>query len=519
MIVGADLVSALDPKSDAYDYQGKTQGLPLQRKSRRAGSPRPTTGDMDEIKLLYEDNHLLIVVKPPGIPSQEDATGDPDMLSRMKAYIKAAYQKPGEVYLGLVHRLDRPVGGIMCFARTSKAAARLSQQLKSGAFKKTYLAVVEGTAPARGALTDYLYKVEEENHVYVADEHTPGAKLAKLAYKTLAARGGLSLVEVELFTGRSHQIRVQFAEAGFPLWGDHRYGHGKSKENIALFAARLKIEHPTKPASTRGSDNAQANLPGRKAGKLPLEFVQAPPESYPWILFAEEIVRFSRTRAGVSVVYEDGALIIIEKPPGLEVQGDVSAESAVADITGSRVFACHRLDAMTGGLLMLAKTEPAREAAEAAMKEGLVQKTYLCIVKGAPQPEAARLTAYLVKDAERARVAVYENAGVSGAKRIETGYRVLAQASGLSLLEVTLYTGRTHQIRAHMAFLGHPVLGDDKYGDRAFNKAWSAKRQALWASALTFSDTLAGALAPLAGRRFESAPEFPERAAEKLGMR
>lgn len=442
---------------------------------------------MDEIELLYEDNHLLVVVKPPGIPSQEDTTGDPNMLSRMKAYIKAAYRKPGEVYLGLVHRLDRPVGGIMCFARTSKAAARLSGQLKSGAFKKTYLAVVEGETPDTGALTDYLYKVEEENHVYVADEHTPGAKLAKLAYRTLAARDGLSLVEVELFTGRSHQIRVQFAEAGHPLWGDHRYGHGKSKENIALFAARLKIEHPTR--------------------KEPLEFVKAPPNAYPWSLFSDEITRFSRTRGGVCVVYEDDALVIAEKPPGMETQGENSAESAVAELLGGPVFACHRLDAMTGGLLIFAKTEAAREAVEAALKAGLIQKTYRCIVKGAPKPEAARLTAYLTKNAESARVTISEKPA-PGAKRVETGYRVLAQANGLSLLEIALYTGRTHQIRAHMTFLGHPLLGDDKYGDRALNKAWGAKRQALWAVSLEFSDALAGELAAAAGKRFESAPIF-----------
>ncbi len=470
---------------------------------------------MDEIELLYEDNHLLVVVKPPGVPSQEDATGDPNMLTRMKAYIKAAYQKPGEVYLGLVHRLDRPVGGIMCFARTSKAAARLSAQLKSGAFKKTYLAVAEGTTPVSGVLTDYLYKVEEENHVYAADENTPGAKFAKLAYRTLATRDGLSLVEIELFTGRSHQIRVQFAEAGFPLWGDHRYGRGKSRENIALFAARLKIEHPTKPASAGESapvQTASAGAPkrntGARASKLSLEFVKAPPSKvFPWSLFPKELECFSRTRGGVAIIYEDDSMIIAEKQPGIETQGEISVESAVMELIGAQVFACHRLDAMTGGLIMLAKTVKAREAAEAALKAGLVQKTYRCIVKGVPEPEEARLTAYLVKDAESARVSVFGNS-VPGAKRIDTGYRVLSSADGLSQLEIKLYTGRTHQIRAHMAFLGHHLLGDDKYGDRALNKAHGTKRQALWATALEFSDTLSGELAPVAGRRFESAPGF-----------
>ncbi len=475
---------------------------------------------MDEIELLYEDNHLLMVVKPPGVPSQEDATGDPNMLTRMKAYIKAAYGKPGEVYLGLVHRLDRPVGGIMCFARTSKAAARLSAQLKSGAFKKTYLAVVEGETPPYGVLTDYLYKVEEENRVYVADEHTLGAKFAKLAYKTLAKRGGLSLVEIELFTGRSHQIRVQFAEAGFPLWGDHRYGHGKSKENIALFAARLKIEHPTKPACA-GSElasseaNSQANPHERKAlekkSKLILEFVKAPPSIvYPWSLFPEELGRFSSSRGGVAIVYEDAALVIAEKQPGIETQGETSVESITGEILGEKVFACHRLDAMTGGLIILAKTESAREAVEAALKEGLVRKTYRCIVKGVPEQKEARKTAYLVKDAASARVAVYANPA-PGAKRIETGYRVLSSENGLSLLEVYLYTGRTHQIRAHMAFLGYPVLGDDKYGDRALNKANGSTHQALWAAALEFSDTLAGELAKVSGKQFASEPGFIER--------
>lgn len=441
---------------------------------------------MDEIELLYEDNHLLIVVKPYGIPSQADATGDPDMLTRMKAYIKAYYNKPGEVYLGLVHRLDRPVGGIMVFARTSKAAARLDAQLRSGAFRKTYLAVVRGGAPG-GELTDYLFKVEEENHVYVADAQTPGAKLARLSYRTLASREGLSLVSVELYTGRSHQIRVQMANAGFPIWGDNRYGGGKSGQRIALFAAKLRLEHPTK--------------------KTELQFIKRPPSLAPWDMFESEIEAFARSREGVKVLYEDENLVIAEKQPGLETQGETSAESAVSAIVGCKVFACHRLDAMTGGLLMFAKNEAAREAAEQAMRNGKVAKTYRCLVKGIPRPREAVLEAYLSKDAARARVTVSARE-TPMSKRIVTEYATLGERGGNALLNVTLHTGRTHQIRAHMAFIGHPILGDDKYGDRRLNKALKIKHQALWAANLAFAFGGDSVLSYLNGMEFESRAAF-----------
>ena len=220
------------------------------------------------IPTLYEDNHLLVVVKPPHIPVQADASGDADLLTLLKADIKARYHKPGAVYLGLVHRLDRPVGGVMVFARTSKAASRLSAAIREGRMDKRYLCVACGQCPG-GTLTDWLKKDERTHSSRVTGENEPGAKLAKLHYRPLATREGLSLCDVTLLTGRSHQIRVQHANAGFPLWGDARYGQGRPGEQIALWAARLEFEHPTR--------------------KTPMRFVSLPPESGAWAVFRDEI--------------------------------------------------------------------------------------------------------------------------------------------------------------------------------------------------------------------------------------
>ncbi len=196
------------------------------------------------IPILYEDNHLLVVVKPPHIPVQADASGDDDLLTLLKADIKTRYHKPGAVYLGLVHRLDRPVGGVMVFARTSKAAARLSAAIREGRMDKRYLCVACGQCPG-GDLTDWLKKDGRTHSSWVADECTPGAKLAKLRYRTMAVREGLSLCDVTLLTGRSHQIRVQMAHSGHPLWGDARYNPAaKPGQDIALFCRSLAFPHP-----------------------------------------------------------------------------------------------------------------------------------------------------------------------------------------------------------------------------------------------------------------------------------
>ncbi len=198
------------------------------------------------VRIVYEDNHLLVVVKPPNMPTQADASGDADLLSTMKAYVKEAYQKPGAVYLGLVHRLDRPVGGLVVLARTSKAAARLSDQVRKKALSRGYVAVARGQAQAQAELCDWLCKDGASNTVRVVPEGTAGAKDARLRYFADGEADGLSLLRVKLYTGRSHQIRVQLAHAGLPLWGDARYGRGQPGEQIALWGAFLGLLHPTR---------------------------------------------------------------------------------------------------------------------------------------------------------------------------------------------------------------------------------------------------------------------------------
>ncbi len=202
---------------------------------------------MQKLKVIYEDNHIIVVEKTPNIPSQSDKTGDIDMLTFVKQYIKEKYNKPGNVYLGLVHRLDRPVGGIMIFAKTSKAASRLSNQVREKIFKKEYLAVVDGKITTRsGTLENYLYKDERNNMSKVVNSNKKNAKLAKLDYKVLIYDEikNLTLVEINLHTGRHHQIRVQLSNAGHSIFGDQKYGkRGKGKQ-IALWAYKLTINHP-----------------------------------------------------------------------------------------------------------------------------------------------------------------------------------------------------------------------------------------------------------------------------------
>ncbi len=202
---------------------------------------------MDNLKILFEDNHIIVVEKKPNIPSQEDKTEDMDMLSLVKQYIKKTYKKTGNVYLGLVHRLDRPVGGVMVFAKTSKAASRLSNQVREKVFKKKYLAVVDGKVEkSKGVLEDYLYKDERNNTSKVVNKDKKDAKLAKLDYEVLKYNEvkDLSLLKINLHTGRHHQIRVQLANFNHSIFGDQKYGtRGKGKQ-IALWAYELTIEHP-----------------------------------------------------------------------------------------------------------------------------------------------------------------------------------------------------------------------------------------------------------------------------------
>lgn len=199
-------------------------------------------------KVVYEDNHLLIVVKPPNLLTQGDATGDECLLDTMKRYVKAKYHKPGEVYLGCVHRLDRPVGGLVALARTSKAASRLSEQLRAHAMQREYLAVAQGIPDAaEGSLTDWLLKEDVSGRVGCVPEGTPGAQQATLHWRKLAAdeSAGRALMHLRLETGRKHQIRVQLAHFGYPIVQDMRYGAGTPGEPIALWGAVLRLTHPT----------------------------------------------------------------------------------------------------------------------------------------------------------------------------------------------------------------------------------------------------------------------------------
>ena len=213
------------------------------------------------INVIYEDNHLLVVEKPINIPVQEDESKDDDLLNILKQYLKEKYNKPGNVYLGLVHRLDRPVGGVMVFAKTSKAASRLSDQVRTHKFEKKYYAVVEGHATG-GKLVDKLYKDTKTNTTIVDDR----GKESILNYELVKYKDNMSLVDISLETGRSHQIRVQFSSRKLPLFGDQRYNkNAKAGEQIALFAYYLSFVHPVT--------------------KEKMEFRLDLPKRYPWNLF------------------------------------------------------------------------------------------------------------------------------------------------------------------------------------------------------------------------------------------
>ena len=209
------------------------------------------------LNVLYEDNHIIVVEKPINVPTCEDSSKDIDLLSIVKAYIKEKYQKPGNVYVGLIHRLDRPVSGIMVFAKTSKAATRLNEQVRNDEFLKKYYAVIMGILEEKeGKFEDYLLKDTKTNIVKV-DER---GKYSLLEYEVLSEKENMSLVEIILHTGRSHQIRVQFSSRNFPLYGDQKYNKkANCHEQIALYSHFLSFKHPV----TKEQLKFDLNLPDR----------------------------------------------------------------------------------------------------------------------------------------------------------------------------------------------------------------------------------------------------------------
>ena len=201
----------------------------------------------EDLKVIYEDNHIIVIEKPVNIPSQGDKTGDVDMLTIIKEYLKEKYNKPGNVYLGLIHRLDRPVGGVMVFAKTSKAAARLSEQVRDKVFKKKYLVIANGKFDKEtGVLSDYLLKNERKNMSRIVPEGTKNSKYAELDYEILKydAELNLSVLKINLHTGRHHQIRVQLSSRNHSIYGDQKYGGRGHGKQICLWAYELTINHP-----------------------------------------------------------------------------------------------------------------------------------------------------------------------------------------------------------------------------------------------------------------------------------
>lgn len=218
--------------------------------------------------ILYEDNHLLAVNKLPGQIVQGDKTGDVPLSELFKAYIKQRDQKPGNVFLGVAHRLDRPVGGVLLFAKTGKGLERVNALIRERQLQKTYWAVTRGTPPrTQDDLVQYLYKNEKQNKSYVCPPDRAGALQASLSYEVIGRSKSFTLLQIELHTGRHHQIRAQLSSIGCPVVGDLKYGDKRNNPDggICLHARRLRFIHPVQ--------------------KIPLEIIAPLPSTTPWIYF------------------------------------------------------------------------------------------------------------------------------------------------------------------------------------------------------------------------------------------
>jgi 23S rRNA pseudouridine1911/1915/1917 synthase len=225
------------------------------------------------LTILYEDNHCFVVDKPAGMLTQGDISGEPNLLDQAREDLRARYQKPGNVYVGLVHRLDRPVSGVLLLAKTSKAASRLSEQFREGRVAKVYLAIVEGgPAAEEGEWYDLLRKDSERNVVETMPPGSSGGKGARLAYSVLERAGRSTLLELRPRTGRSHQLRVQLASRGLPIVGDRKYGARSTIRasdggpRIALHARELTFIHPTRQEAISVVAPVPADWPGRWPG-------------------------------------------------------------------------------------------------------------------------------------------------------------------------------------------------------------------------------------------------------------
>lgn len=215
-----------------------------------------------QLRVLYEDNHLLAIAKPPGIATQGAEAGKPSLVAQAKEYLRHKYRKPGNVFLGVVSRLDASTSGVVIFARTSKAAARLSEQFRTRRVEKTYWALVEGRIePTAAELVDFVAKDETQQKMVVVSSKSPGAQEAKLSYRVAKTLESVSLVEIGLETGRKHQIRLQFGSRQHPIIGDKKYGSKRQfAQGIALHCRRMVVDHPVQ--------------------KTPLEIVAPPPPAW-----------------------------------------------------------------------------------------------------------------------------------------------------------------------------------------------------------------------------------------------